>query len=218
MDTKTKIKDAKPLPLPQEIIEKIRQPIPLEATKEVSLGSRKYTAIKAYYIIERLNSIFGIHGWSHTCEVVFINDKEAAVKGRLSLWDYGIIIEEMGGHNDKDAGNRVKGAKTSSLSKCTSILGMGHEIYAQSYSKGNTNPKKARTIKPPSPTQKPAPKKDKKTFKVSTKENLEKVLEKVIQDNDGTIKLYGSQKNYLYCNEYKYLIDQSILQYVEQKG
>lgn len=193
---KQDIINQKPLPLPPEIIAQLTAPIPPQATKEVKLGKREYTAIKAYYIIERLNSIFGEHGWSHTCEVIFCDSQEAAVKGKLILWDYGVVVEEMGGHSDKDVGNRVKGAKTSSLSKCTSVLGMGREIYAQSYSGKQPPP-------PPQRTQPTKPKPKKPKFNVGSEKNLDKAIEKVKKDN-GEIKWYGRDKNILYCNQYQY--------------
>ncbi len=194
--TKQDIINQKPLPLPPEIIAQLSAPIPPQATKEVKLGKRQYTAIKAYYIIERLNSIFGQHGWSHTCEVVFCDSQEAAVKGKLILWDYGVVVEEMGGHSDKDVGNRVKGAKTSSLSKCTSVLGMGREIYAQSYS-GKQRTQQTQQTQP----TKPKPKKPQ--YKIDNEEKLDKVIEKVIKDN-AEVKWYGRDKNILYCNQYQY--------------
>lgn len=191
--TKEDIINQKPLPLPPEIIAQLSAPIPPQATKEVKLGKRQYTAIKAYYIIERLNSIFGQHGWSHTCEVVFCDSQEAAVKGKLILWDYGVVVEEMGGHSDKDVGNRVKGAKTSSLSKCTSVLGMGREIYAQSYS----------GKQPPQQTPPPSTKPKKPQYNIDDPKKVRKVIEKVIKDN-AEVKWYGRDKNILYCNQYKY--------------
>ncbi len=194
--TKQDIINQKPLPLPPEIIAQLSAPIPPQATKVVKLGKRQYTAIKAYYIIERLNSIFGQHGWSHTCEVVFCDSQEAAVKGKLILWDYGVVVEEMGGHSDKDVGNRVKGAKTSSLSKCTSVLGMGREIYAQSYS-GKQRTQQTQQTQP----TKPKPKKPQ--YKIDNEEKLDKVIEKVIKDN-AEVKWYGRDKNILYCNQYQY--------------
>jgi len=195
--TKEDIINQKPLPLPLKIIAQLSAPIPPQATKEVKLGKRQYTAIKAYYIIERLNSIFGQHGWSHTCEVVFCDSQEAAVKGKLILWDYGVVVEEMGGHSDKDVGNRVKGAKTSSLSKCTSVLGMGREIYAQSYSG------KQRTQQTQRTTSTPPPKPKKPQYNIDDPKKVRKVIEKVMKDG-GDIKWYGRGKNILYCNQYQY--------------
>ena len=191
--TKQEIINQKPLPLPPEIIAQLTARIDPAATKEVGTKGG-FTSIKAYYIIERLNNVFGVHGWTHTCEVVYSNDKDLAVKGKLILWDYGIVIEEMGGSNDRDVADRFKGAKTSSFSKATSILGVGREIYAQGYSGKQPPP-------PPQQTQPPKPKKP--TFNVGSKKNLDKAIEKVMKDN-GEIKWYGRNKNVLYCNQYQY--------------
>jgi hypothetical protein len=191
--TKQDIINQKPLPLPPEIIAQLTAPIDPAATKEVGTKGG-FTSIKAYYIIERLNTVFGVHGWTHTCEVVYSNDKDLAVKGKLILWDYGIVIEEMGGSNDRDVADRFKGAKTSSFSKATSILGVGREIYAQGYSG------KQRTQQ----NQPTKPKPKKPQYNIDDPKKVRKVIDKVRRDGGGDIKWYGRGKNILYCNQYQY--------------
>lgn len=107
------------------------------------------SAIHPMAIIERLNEVFGITGWSFTTEFIscnpskqsvkeYVNGKPtgnmrerdifiATVKGRLEIED--CVIEQYGGNTNDDAGDTLKGSATDALTKIASYLGIGAEIY-----------------------------------------------------------------------------------------
>ncbi len=94
------------------------------------------TSIKAQYVVERLNQVFGLTGWSHTGEYrqTGPEDKPTGVVflGKLTVQNgvTGAIREAVGfSELKRNIGDAYKGAKTDSLSKCASQLGIGNDVY-----------------------------------------------------------------------------------------
>lgn len=115
-------------------------------------GSRGFdlTTLKAQYIVERLNEAFGVDGWQHTgttensgYEVI---DGGVLYKGMLMISN-GVsqISREAVGYSKmgKNPGDAYKGAKTDSLSKCASQVGIGNDMF-----KGLISPTGSSSAKP----------------------------------------------------------------------
>lgn len=99
------------------------------------------SAIHPMAVIDRLNEVFGLGGWSFQTEFISCEPRmqsikqgtdtrlvyDSAVKGRLIIGD--IIIEQFGGSTNDDKGDALKGGGTDALTKIASYLGIGAEIY-----------------------------------------------------------------------------------------
>ncbi len=119
-----------------EIVKKLREPIPEEAISELPGTSGKLSTIDSMYIIERLNNVFGMGRWSIEHETVTDNDTECIVCGYLSITEYGFkSMSQYGGSNKmmgskrKNAGYAHKGAVTDLLSKLASLLEIGIDVF-----------------------------------------------------------------------------------------
>lgn len=100
---------------------------------------RGMSTIHPMAIIDRLNEVFGVTGWSFTTEFLSCTQSKqqtkngerdifiAYVKGRLEVDD--CVIEQYGGNTNDDAGDTLKGSATDALTKIASYLGIGAEIY-----------------------------------------------------------------------------------------
>lgn len=126
----------------EEIRSALRKPFPAEAVKQHPTKPFLST-IKAIYIIERLNDIFGMGNWE--CEHEIINDSEnyVAGKGRLFLKDYKFYTPyQYGGHvktgKNTEPADGYKSMVTDIISKCASFLEIGIDVFK---GKGN-NPNK----------------------------------------------------------------------------
>jgi len=124
--------------LTDEQIEKLSKALPSWAVKPHPTR-RGMSAIHPMAIIDRLNEVFGVAGWSFTTEFLSCTPGiqktkngerdiyTATVKGRLEIDD--CVIEQYGGNTNDDAGDALKGSATDALTKIASYLGIGAEIY-----------------------------------------------------------------------------------------
>ena len=95
------------------------------------------SSIKAIYVTERLNDVFGIGKWQTRVEEVVRGDKGmVVVKVTLTIPDYDIYYESYGGNdnggeNSKnfDLGDAYKGATTDALTKIGSFLEIGIDVF-----------------------------------------------------------------------------------------
>jgi hypothetical protein len=117
--------------LPEDVKVKLKEPLPREA---VSPNPQKpgLSAIKVIYVVERLNDVFGLNGWHVDNEVVETGPM-VVVRATLSVPRYAISIEQFGGNDNPDRGDAYKGACTDALSKCSSYLGIGMDVYKGLY-------------------------------------------------------------------------------------
>ena len=117
--------------IPDEIVHQLRAPLPREASKQHPTKAYLST-IKAIYVVERLNDVFGLGGWRVTNEVIE-NDPEKKmiiVKSTFHAPEYGIIIPDIfGGNDNDDRGDAYKGACTDALTKIGSYLYVGMDIF-----------------------------------------------------------------------------------------
>lgn len=118
--------------LTEEMIAELKSPLPAEALYQ----QNNLTMIKPIYVIERLNTVFGIGGWqTQTCPI----DKEGqsvVCKTTLSVSAYNIYHESYGSCTNQDIGFAYKGAETDAINKIGSFLGIGMDAYKGKVAKG----------------------------------------------------------------------------------
>ena len=95
------------------------------------------SSIKAIYVTERLNEVFGCGSWQIKAERVSENDKGfVVVKTTLTIPEYGVYYESFGGNDNGgdtnknfDLGDAYKGATTDGITKIGSYLGIGISVF-----------------------------------------------------------------------------------------
>lgn len=124
-----------------EMREQLRAPFPAEAMSRND-AKKFLTSIKAQYIIERLNNVFGVGIWkmtdveilNHYEEVRVYSGKEKtcyiiALRANLRIDGYGICIPQFGGGSDPEIGDAYKGALTDATTKAASWLEVGNDVF-----------------------------------------------------------------------------------------
>lgn len=117
-------------------IEKLRQPLPPEAIKPHPTKTYLST-IKAIYVTERFNEVFGIEGWSIKTDVVHWFERTTAkgkteytVMGKtIFTTTTGIYHECIAGSTNEDLGDAAKGATTDAITKIGSYLEVGIDVF-----------------------------------------------------------------------------------------
>lgn len=128
----------------KEMREALRMPLPKDAVKQHPTKTF-LSSIKAIYVTERLNDVFGVGSWHIKVNHVTTTDKSmVVVKVEFSIPEYGIYFEcyggnDNGGENSKnfDLGDAYKGATTDALTKIGSYLEIGIDVFK---GLGNTAP------------------------------------------------------------------------------
>lgn len=114
--------------LTAEQIEMLRKPLPKEAVSKHP--TKTYlSSIKAIYVVERLNQVFGIGTWKQKSREVTSNGKMVVVQSNLQIPEYGIELEAYGGNDNADMGDAYKGAATDALTKMASMLEIGMDVF-----------------------------------------------------------------------------------------
>jgi hypothetical protein len=124
-----------------EIRNKLRTPLPKEAIKPHPTKNYLST-IKAIYVTERLNDVFGINGWSINTEMIHWFDKvkknskgveytefTTLAKTTIIVPEYGIRHECIAGSSNEDLGDAAKGATTDAITKIGSYLEIGIDVF-----------------------------------------------------------------------------------------
>ena len=116
----------------------LREPLPKEAISQHPTKAYLST-IKAIYVVERLNSVFGIGEWKVRNEVeekvvgeIVANKKKpdmVVVKSIFKINGLNIRIEAYGGNDNADLGDAYKGACTDALTKIGSYLEIGINVF-----------------------------------------------------------------------------------------
>jgi hypothetical protein len=121
--------------LTPEQIELLKKPLPPEAVKQHPTKTF-LSSIKAIYVVERLNDVFGIGSWHLRSEVIDNSKAMIIVKSTLTIPEYGIELESYGGNDNggensknHDEGDAYKGAVTDALTKICSYLGIAMDVY-----------------------------------------------------------------------------------------
>ena len=108
--------------------EQLRVPLPSEAV--TPHPTKKFlSAIKAIYVTERLNDVFGVGSWQVEADVVDRDAKMVVVKTKFRIPEYNIYYECYGGNDNADLGDAYKGATTDAITKIASWLGIGSEVF-----------------------------------------------------------------------------------------
>ncbi len=136
----------------------LKSEFPKEALSIDNSRGFSLVSIKAMYVIERLNDVFGIFGWGYEFTEPNLHENEYVTKVTLIIYDeehkpYHTIAQYGGKKiiktNHTDA---YKSSITDGLTKCASILGIGHTIFkGQSKLNGEVSkpaPKVEDTTKP----------------------------------------------------------------------
>jgi hypothetical protein len=126
----------------------LRKPLPPAAIKKHPTKAYLST-IKAIYVTERLNDVFGVGRWTiKTSLLPFDGDNIVRVTLRkngneefatiaktiLEVPEYGIYYECIAGSSNDDMGDAAKGGTTDGITKICSYLGIGAEVYKGEYS------------------------------------------------------------------------------------
>ena len=137
----------------KEMREDLRKPLPAEGiTKH---PTKTYiSSIKAIYVVERLNDVFGLGSWRSKVEKQSVSDKGmVVVKLIFEIPEYGIYHESYGGNdnggeNSKnfDLGDAYKGASTDALTKICSFLEIGLEVFKGKHQAPKTEAKRDITV------------------------------------------------------------------------
>ena len=128
----------------KEMREALRMPLPVGAVTKHPTKTF-LSSIKAIYVTERLNDVFGVGSWHLRVNHVTTTEKSmVVVKVEFSIPEYGIYFEcyggnDNGGENSKnfDLGDAYKGATTDALTKIGSYLEIGIDVFK---GLGNTAP------------------------------------------------------------------------------
>jgi len=113
----------------QELYDKLTKKFPDDAISSDTSRGFELTSLKAQYIVERLNEVFGLSGWSldgsfekHDKGILFI--------GYLKIKSLDHKVQAVGfSVNKKNLGDSYKSSRTDALSKAASWLGVGNEIF-----------------------------------------------------------------------------------------
>lgn len=130
--------------LSPEMIEALQEDFPPEAYSSIP-GKEYLTTLKAYYVTERLNQVFGVGRWVVIHKIQERSDSFVLVKGRIKLLDYPDLQFSVsyGGHNttgkNTDAADGFKSAVTDLTSKQASFLGIGHDMFKGNIKAPNGN-------------------------------------------------------------------------------
>ncbi len=130
--------------LTPEQLNLIDKDFPPEALSADNSRGFELTSIKAQYVIERLNDVFGIGGWDYIFKPVIETPEEIVMQVEIrfsessSVAQYGSrqIVKNKKGVGR--LGDAYKGAVTDGLTKCASIIGIGHNVFKGNVKVGKT--------------------------------------------------------------------------------
>ncbi len=101
------------------------------------------TTLKAMYVTERLNDVFGLGRWSIKHKVIERTEDYVLIRGKFISLDYDVVIpSQYGGHKTSGKNTEIadgyKSAITDCISKIASYLEIGIDMF-----KGEVNPPKS---------------------------------------------------------------------------
>ena len=159
--------------LSKDQLELLQKPLPPEAlkahpTKKDSSGT-PMTTIKAIYVIDRLNDVFGIGKWQLKTDYISHEKilrmtqagKErteyiSAVKTIFTVPEYDIHLECIAGSTNDDLGDALKGGTTDGITKIASYLNIGSDIWRGTKQKAPAPAKTATLVVKPTESVKVA--------------------------------------------------------------
>ena len=124
----------------EEMKQALLAPLPDEAISQHPTKTFLST-IKAIYVTERLNDVFGVGSWKIKTDFIDKCDKMIVVKTTLEIPEYGIYYESFGGNDNQDVGDAYKGATTDAITKIGSYLGIGIDVFKGKHTQGGLKTK-----------------------------------------------------------------------------
>lgn len=106
----------------------LKKPLPPQAITKHPTKSYLST-IRAIYVVERFNDVFGVGKWKQSNKVILKEGKWVVVKLTITIPEYGFEFEAFGGNDNSDIGDAYKGASTDALTKIGSFLGIGMDVF-----------------------------------------------------------------------------------------
>ena len=141
----------------EKVRDELRKPLPPEAIQQHPTKSFLST-IKAIYITERLNDIFGVGSWDLPHEIVSDTEDYVTVVGRIVAFGDGyedVVLRtplQYGGHKktgkNTEPADGYKSAVTDCISKCASYLEIGIDVFKGLHDTKGKKPDKKRQPKP----------------------------------------------------------------------
>jgi len=107
----------------------LKKPLPQEAISQHP--TKPYlSTIKAIYVVERFNEVFGLGGWFINNEVVEAGENNIVIKATFKAPEFDIVVPDIfGGNDNPDRGDAYKGACTDALTKIGSYLYVGMDVF-----------------------------------------------------------------------------------------
>ena len=125
----------------------LSKPLPKEAIKQHP--TKTYlSSIKAIYVTERFNDVFGVGEWTQKVETEHVNHDTGMVIVKVifevpakSIYYESFGGNDNGGTNNKnfDLGDAYKGATTDALTKIGSYLGVAIDVFKGKHDKSAPN-------------------------------------------------------------------------------
>jgi len=116
----------------EEQYQKLIAPFPPEAMYKDTSRGKPLTIIKPQYVVERMNEVFGIEGWSTGAPEFSEDDTGVLCHLHVYIGDqhttrHGVGYAQFG--TNKLIGDVYKAAFTDALKKACSYFGVGNDIY-----------------------------------------------------------------------------------------
>lgn len=120
----------------EQLKQELYAPLPSEAISKHP--TKPYlSSIKAIYVTDRFNEVFGIGQWTISTEAIERGDRgTVVVKATFTVPKYDIYYESFGGNDNGGEGNKnfdlgdaYKGATTDAITKIGSYLGVGIDVF-----------------------------------------------------------------------------------------
>jgi len=116
-----------------EMRDKCRESFPDKAYKQHPTKTF-LTTLKAMYVTERLNDVFGIGRWTILTEIIERTNDYVLLQGEFKSLDYDVVLpKQFGGHLTTGKGTEIadgyKSALTDCQSKIASYLEIGIEMF-----------------------------------------------------------------------------------------
>lgn len=121
----------------EQIYLRLRRNFNQDALTTDSSRGFKLTSVKAQYVVERLNEVLGLDGWSMegsfnlgSSGVLYTGKLKVHVKSTRGDEEVNHEVEAIGfSMNKKNMGDSYKSARTDALSKAASWIGVANEVY-----------------------------------------------------------------------------------------
>jgi len=114
--------------LTKEQLELLKKPLPDEAVSQHP--TKKYlSSIKAIYVTERFNDVFGVGVWRIETGFIEKVDKMVVIKVVFTVSKYDIHIENYWGNDNADLWDAYKWAVTDAITKIGSFLWIWADVF-----------------------------------------------------------------------------------------